>query len=83
MPALGWLRWKVDAFAILGNHDYWFEPADIRRRLEKQGFRVLPNTWQRLDVRGEPMTVIGNAYPWLKPTPDLAGCPGGPPFACA
>jgi predicted MPP superfamily phosphohydrolase len=78
MPALSWLRWNVAAFAILGNHDFWFDPAEVRRRLEERGFRVLANGWQQLEVRGEPMVVIGNEYPWLLPSPDLTSCPTGP-----
>ncbi len=77
VPALGWLRWKVAAFAILGNHDYWYDPPFIRRRLTRLGFTYLGNSWQQVDVRGEPMVVVGHEGPWLKPEPDLSGCPQG------
>jgi predicted MPP superfamily phosphohydrolase len=82
LPALGWLRWRVAAFAILGNHDFWYEPAAIRRRLENQGMTVLPNVWHRVEVRGEPLLVIGHEGPWLKPPPDLRDCPQGPFRLC-
>src|SRR5262249_46144683 len=26
LPVLGWLRWQVACFAVLGNHDSWYEP---------------------------------------------------------
>ncbi len=47
VPVLGWLRWKVAAFAILGNHDYYYDPPFIRRRLTRLGITYLGNSWQR------------------------------------
>jgi predicted MPP superfamily phosphohydrolase len=77
IPTLGWLRWKVGAFAILGNHDYWYDPPFIRRRLEKLKVKYLGNSYQQIEVRGEPLVVVGNEYPWTKPHPDLRACPSG------
>ena len=82
IPTLGWLRWKVAAFAILGNHDYWYDPPFIRRRLARLKMKYLGNSWQKLDVRGEPLIVIGTEYPWAKPQPDLSACPAGPFRLC-
>jgi predicted MPP superfamily phosphohydrolase len=82
LPALGWLRWKTAAFAILGNHDHWYDPPGIRRRLEELGMTVLPNVGRTVEVRGEPLVVIGNEWPWLKPPPDLSDCPEGPFRLC-
>jgi len=75
VPLLGRLRWQVGGFAILGNHDSWRDPAVIRRRLRKIGFHVLGNTWEGIEVRGRPMIVAGNEFPWFGPEPDLTGCP--------
>lgn len=82
VPALGWLRWNVAAFAILGNHDYWQEPPVIRRRLTKLGIQYLGNTWQLIEVRGEPLIVVGNETPWSYPGPDLTECPAEPFRLC-
>jgi predicted MPP superfamily phosphohydrolase len=82
LPVLGWLRWRVAAFAILGNHDHWYEPTAIRRRLENLGMTVLANTWRQVEVRGEPLVVIGQEQPWLNPAPDLRDCPSGPFRLC-
>jgi predicted MPP superfamily phosphohydrolase len=41
VPILGRLRWKIAAFAILGNHDAWREAPLVRRRLRRIGFQVL------------------------------------------
>jgi hypothetical protein len=82
VPVLGRLRWNEAAFAILGNHDAWRDPSQIRRRLRRVGMRVLGNGWDSLAVRGEPLTVIGHEGPWFAPGPDLAGCPAGPFRLC-
>ena len=44
VPALSWLRLRVGAFAILGNHDYWYDPPFIRRRLSRLGITYLGNS---------------------------------------
>jgi predicted MPP superfamily phosphohydrolase len=82
VPVLGRLRWRVAAFAILGNHDYWYDPPYIRRRLKRLGIRYLGNGWEQLQVRGEPMVVVGNEAPWNMPKPDLTNCPAGPFRLC-
>jgi predicted MPP superfamily phosphohydrolase len=87
VPVLGRLRWQVAALAILGNHDYWYDPAFIRRRLRRLRMQVLGNGWQQLEVRGRPLVVIGHEGPWAQPAPDLSACPppstqGGPFRLC-
>jgi predicted MPP superfamily phosphohydrolase len=77
LPVLGRLRWNIAAYAILGNHDAWREVAPIRRRLARLGMRVLANRWETLEVRGQPMVVIGHEGPWFRPDPDLSQCPAG------
>jgi predicted MPP superfamily phosphohydrolase len=75
LPLLGKLRWRVAAFAILGNHDWWHGDALCRRRLRRLGMQVLENRWVQLDVRGESLVVIGHEGPWFGPPPDLSDCP--------
>jgi predicted MPP superfamily phosphohydrolase len=82
VPVLGRLRWRCAALAILGNHDYWLDTSFIRRRLRRLGMLVPSNTWQQIEVRGEPLIVIGHEGPWLRPQPDLSDCPRGPFRLC-
>ncbi len=82
VPVLGRLRWRIAAFAILGNHDHWRETTYIRRRLRRLGMLVPQNTWHQIEVRGEPLVVIGHEGPWLKPPPDLTDCPREPFRLC-
>jgi predicted MPP superfamily phosphohydrolase len=82
VPVLGRLRWGLAAFAIFGNHDYWYDPPFIRRRLKRLGIRYLGNSWEQIAVRGEPLIVVGHEGPWQKPAPDLSNCPAGPFRLC-
>lgn len=82
LPVLGRLRWNVAAFGILGNHDHWYEPALVRRRMRRLGIHTPANAWEQIDVRGQPLVVIGHEGPWLKPAPDLTACPQGPFRLC-
>jgi predicted MPP superfamily phosphohydrolase len=75
VPFLGRLRWNITACAILGNHDYWYDPDLVRRRLRKLNMNVLGNSWMTLEVRGQPLVVIGHEGPWFRPAPDLGNCP--------
>jgi predicted MPP superfamily phosphohydrolase len=77
VPILGRLRWTCGAFAILGNHDSWRDASLIRRRLRRVGMTVLGNSWQKIDVRGQPMILVGHEGPWFMPPPDLQQCPEG------
>jgi uncharacterized protein len=76
-PVLSALRWKIAAFAILGNHDWWMNADAVRERLANLGMRVVGNRWEAIDVRGERLIAIGHEGPWFRPPPDLAGCPEG------
>jgi hypothetical protein len=71
------LRWNIAGFAILGNHDWWQDFNAVRRELQGVGLSVVSNRWERLVVRGRPLTVIGHEGPWFRPAPDLADCPPG------
>jgi predicted MPP superfamily phosphohydrolase len=75
VPVLGRLRWRVGAFGVLGNHDYWHNPDLVRRRLRRLNIDVLGNGWRQITVRGEPLIVVGHEGPWFQPIPDLADCP--------
>jgi predicted MPP superfamily phosphohydrolase len=75
VPLLGRLRWRIAAFAVLGNHDYWHDPSLIRRRLSRLNIQVLGNTWKQIEVRGLPLVAIGHEGPWFRPGPDLSNCP--------
>lgn len=49
------LRARLGAVAVLGNHDYWTGPSEVRRALKKSGVVLLVNSAAR---RG-PVTILG------------------------
>jgi predicted MPP superfamily phosphohydrolase len=77
LPVLGWLRWRVGCFAVLGNHDSWYEPERVSRRLRRLGIDVLVNSWKELQLHGQSLAVVGHQGPWFGPPPDLNDCPEG------
>jgi predicted MPP superfamily phosphohydrolase len=74
-PLLGPLNAREAKLAILGNHDHWYEPEQVRDRLQEMGYHTPRNGWETIQVRGLPMTVIGHEGPWVRPAPDLSDCP--------
>jgi predicted MPP superfamily phosphohydrolase len=60
--ALGGLRARLGTFAVLGNHDWWFNGPRIRASLERAWIAVL-------DDRTVPLTFNGARF-WLGGIPD-------------
>jgi predicted MPP superfamily phosphohydrolase len=73
-PLLGGLTAREAKLAILGNHDHWYEPEQVRSRLRGMGYCTPRNAWETIQVRGLPMTVIGHEGPWIRTAPDLSVC---------
>jgi predicted MPP superfamily phosphohydrolase len=51
---------------VLGNHDWWYDGARVRRALEANGIKVLENETAKLDVRGMPLWLAGLADLWTR-----------------
>jgi predicted MPP superfamily phosphohydrolase len=51
-------------FAVLGNHDWWYDPTRVRRALEKEGIRVLDNQAVKIEHRGKTFWLAGFADAW-------------------
>src|SRR5438067_7861711 len=75
IPVLGRLKWREAGLAILGNHDKYFDPDRVRRRLRRLGYHVLSNRWEVVTVRGLPLVAVGHEGPWFHPDPDVTGLP--------
>lgn len=83
IPLLGRLRASLGTFSILGNHDLWYDPDRVRRRLRRLGIGDPGHGWVQREVRGVPLLVIGHEGPWFGDgAPNLAGCPDGPFRLC-
>jgi hypothetical protein len=72
---LGRLRGRLGAYAVLGNHDSWFDHDRIRRDLASVGVRLLSGRWEVIDVHGQPLVLAGTEAPWMGRLPDLSAAP--------
>ena len=82
-PVLKDLRAPLGVYSVLGNHDWWFSGARVRRGLEQNGIKVLENESAQLDVRGTSLWLVGFADLWTRPQrieDTLAKVPEGQPL---
>jgi hypothetical protein len=57
--ALRDLRAPLGVFAVLGNHDWWYDGLRTSRALEAVGIRVLEDAAAPVTVRGRPLWIAG------------------------
>jgi predicted MPP superfamily phosphohydrolase len=55
------LKAKFGVYAVLGNHDGWFDDDKTKNELEKIGYKVLENQVVSLDVNGQKIRLLGMA----------------------
>ena len=65
--ALRDLRAPLGVFAVLGNHDWWYDGARCTRALEAAGIRVLEDAAAEVTVGGRPLWIAGVGE--LRPPP--------------
>lgn len=70
--ALHELRAPFGVYAVLGNHDWWYDRTRVRAALEGQGIRVVDNDVVRLQRNGHAFWLVGIADAWSL-TDDIAG----------
>lgn len=46
-------------YAVLGNHDHWSGPQEVKRSLERANVEVLTNGWTHVNVRGQALQLVG------------------------
>lgn len=66
------LNAPLGVFAVLGNHDCWFDCERVARALESAGVRVLENRAARVESGGQVFWLAGVADLWTQ-RPDIAG----------
>ncbi len=66
------LRARHGVFAVLGNHDWWYDGPRVRRALESVGIRVLDDEVTRIERDGEAIWLAGLADAWTNQT-DIRG----------
>jgi predicted MPP superfamily phosphohydrolase len=76
------LRAPLGVYAVLGNHDWWYNAPKVRRVLEANSIRVLENEFTSIDTRGGPFFLVGLADLWEGPQRiqgTINEIPAGPP----
>lgn len=53
------LQAKYGVYAVLGNHDGWYDIRKVRAGLEKAGYRVLENEAVSIEKDGEKLRIVG------------------------
>jgi predicted MPP superfamily phosphohydrolase len=66
------LRAPHGVYAVLGNHDWWFDGERVGRALEAAGVRVLENQAARVERGGRAFWLVGVADLWTR-RPDVHG----------
>ncbi len=77
VPVLSPLRASEGKFAILGNHDSWYEVRRIRSELARSGFELLSGRCIERPLRGHRLVLAGFEEPWLEPMPQWTAEPDG------
>lgn len=63
-PVLGRIRGRLGQFAILGNHDFLYDPRRIRMAVDAAGFADVDGRWVRLESGGATLALGGTSAPW-------------------
>jgi hypothetical protein len=66
------LQARFGVFAVLGNHDWWYDGERVRAALSRVGIRVLENDVARIEYEGHTLWLAGIADAWTR-KPDIAG----------
>lgn len=61
------LRARYGVYAVLGNHDWWYDGERIMRALNDSGIRVLENDVAQIERDGQSIWIAGLADLWTRP----------------
>jgi len=56
---LGKVKTKYGFYTSLGNHDGWYDPAEITMNLEENGIKVLANSNVQINIKGQKLYIAG------------------------
>lgn len=60
------MRAKYGVFAVIGNHDWWFDEKRCRAALENAGIKVLENETFSFPVNNQTVTILGIEDFWKR-----------------
>jgi uncharacterized protein len=64
---LGELRAPLGVYAVMGNHDWWFDGERVTRAFEAAKITVLENQVREISKDGESFWLVGLADAWTRP----------------
>ena len=82
-PLLKDLHAPLGVYSVLGNHDWWYNGAKVRKALEQNGIKVLENESAKVNARGASFWLVGLADLWTQPqrvATTVATVPEGQPL---
>ena len=56
----------LGTYSVLGNHDWWYNGFKVRAGLEQNGIKVLDNEVLQIEVRGQPLWLVGLPDLWTR-----------------
>jgi len=65
------LKARYGVYAVIGNHDWWHDEREVRRELERVGYKVLENEAVSFDKNGQIITVVGIEDFWKRRRVDI------------
>ncbi|HBB95407.1 MAG TPA: metallophosphoesterase [Blastocatellia bacterium] len=74
------LKAPLGVYAILGNHDWWYNGEKVRRAFESEGIPILEDEARELSRNGKSFWLVGLADLWTRPQhvqQTLAKAPSG------
>lgn len=60
------LKAKYGVFAVIGNHDWWYDEAVVRDEFGRAGFVMLENATHPIDVNGKRVWILGIEDFWKR-----------------
>jgi uncharacterized protein len=66
VPELAKLKAKDGVFAILGNHDWWYNGNEVLNAFKAAHLDVLENSARKINIRGQRLWIAGLADLWTR-----------------
>jgi predicted MPP superfamily phosphohydrolase len=66
------LKAKYGVYAVIGNHDWWFDETAVRTELERAGIKVLENETASFEANGKKVWILGIEDYWKHYKVDIA-----------
>lgn len=66
------LKAKYGVFAVIGNHDWWHDEKEVKRELERVGYKVLENESASFEKNGQNISIVGIEDFWKRRRVDIS-----------